>query len=496
MLHASPVAREFRPVTHIVTLLSSIHSNLPQPPSHPKIMSKATNVLSHIKKNYDLTELTSRKPDIICYNLTKLSNMVSKCQPTGRLVCMLGETSGILEDHRRQLAYFEMTDTNLPSDLTMKDVTLIMTRCRDVSIRFQASCVLGGPVKMIVHDGTVAISSNLKKYYPEVKLKKAPVIMKPNAFSEEKLARAKENLKLFKEGKVLVCEAIVKSNEYPSLLMSPINCRVARDDIEVRSKKSSSERKEKKVENKEEPVKSLCKGSGRLRSILNEHFGLIEFSIDGKVQYVIFDTYDLYLQSGVTAAGSKLSVDQVLKVGEEICFNAYEILPSNCVSWLANGVWRPSIKSPPKPVSYRDISKEKISVFEKVSETCASVLPALKPEKEELKEEEVAVQNEASEAAGDEDDDGGESLPKVLDQRVDVLGVSKFQENQAIVAVNLDKKKEVKCLVHLSQVRMEDRQVEDWEVLKRAKTIFLKARRDIESVLFQYQVKLPAFCSY
>ena len=172
--------KDFGPVTHLVTLISSVHSNLPQPPDHPKIVSKATNVLSQIKENYDLTELTRRKPDMICYNLPTLSKMVSHCRPTGRLVCMLGETSGVLEDHRRQLAYFEMADTNLPSDLTMKDVVLIMTRCRDVSIRFQASCVLAGPVKMIVHDGTVSISSNLKKYYPEVKLKKAPVIVKPN----------------------------------------------------------------------------------------------------------------------------------------------------------------------------------------------------------------------------------------------------------------------------------------------------------------------------
>ena len=181
-LHAIPVMKDFGPVTHLVTLISSVHSNLPQPPDHPKIVSKATNVLSQIKNNYDLTELTNGKPDIICYNLTRLNSLVSKCQPTGRLVCMVGDTSGILEDHRRQLAYFELTDTNLPSDLTMKDVALIMTRCRDVSIRFQASCVLAGPVKMIVHDGTVSISSNLKKYYPEVKLKKAPIIMKPNAF--------------------------------------------------------------------------------------------------------------------------------------------------------------------------------------------------------------------------------------------------------------------------------------------------------------------------
>ena len=131
--------------------------------------------------------------------------------------------------------------------------------------------------------------------------------------------------------------------------MSPKNHRVGREDAEVRIKRSSSVKKEKKIVNKEESVKSLCNGSGRLRSILNEHFGLIELSSEGKPQYVIFDTFDLYLQSGNTAAGSKLSVDRVLKVGDEICFNAYEIFPSYSVSWQANGVWRPSVISPPHP---------------------------------------------------------------------------------------------------------------------------------------------------
>ena len=96
-------------------------SSYPRDAMKGKIFCKATNVLSQIKENYDLTELTRRKPDMICYNLPTLSKMVSHCRPTGRLVCMLGETSGVLEDHRRQLAYFEMADTNLPSDLTMKD---------------------------------------------------------------------------------------------------------------------------------------------------------------------------------------------------------------------------------------------------------------------------------------------------------------------------------------------------------------------------------------
>merc|ERR1712098_558021 len=42
---------------------------------------------------------------------------------------------GILEDQQRGLAYFEVSDTNLPSVLNLKDIILVMSRCRDVAIR-------------------------------------------------------------------------------------------------------------------------------------------------------------------------------------------------------------------------------------------------------------------------------------------------------------------------------------------------------------------------
>ena len=76
-----------------------------------------------------------------------------------------------MEDRRRELAYFEKDDLNLPPELEMKDIVMVMTRCRDVTIRFQATQYLDGPVKMIVHDGIISISSNLERYYPELTTK-------------------------------------------------------------------------------------------------------------------------------------------------------------------------------------------------------------------------------------------------------------------------------------------------------------------------------------
>ena len=489
-LHATPVPPDFLPVTHLVTLISSLHSSLPEPNNLNPVFSRSIKVLSQVKENFDLMEFVRRKPEIICCNLTSLnpSKMVSNCKPSGRLVCMTSPHSGILEDHMRQLTYFEVTDTNLPSALTMKDVALIMSRCRDVAIRFQASNVLDGPVKMVVHDGTVAISSNLKKFYPEVKLKKSQIKLKPNSFSGDKLLRAKEAAELYKEGKVLVCEDIVESSEYPSLLLSSKSYHIIEDDPDKKSTRSVGE-------GREEQVKSICQGNGILNSILNEHFGLIEFSLDSRKSFCLFDTYDLYLAKGKTAAMLKLSVDRVVTKGQQISFNAYEISPRSSVPWLANGVWRSSLKTPPRPVLFTDISKEKISVFEKVSETCASVLPSLTFEDkvETVNHEDTSedVKGKLKEEADDEDKN--DSLPKVLDERVEVLRVTKSEQDFTIVTLQLESKEEVKCLVHLAHVWTDGRPVEvksGWRAFKRATSLNIKARRIFGNKQFDYQVKM------
>merc|ERR1719369_410329 len=122
---------------------------------------------------------------------------------------------------------------------------------------------------------------------------------------------------------------------------------------------------------KSEDVKCLVKHKGRVITILNDSFGLLVFSQESsKPNYCLFDTFDLYLEGGKSAAQSKKTVADVLKLDMEIYFHACEILPDSPVSWLATGVWRHESGSQPKPVAYRKITKEKISVFKKVAETC------------------------------------------------------------------------------------------------------------------------------
>jgi len=103
---------------------------------------------------------------------------------------------------------------------------------------------------------------------------------------------------------------------------------------------------------------------------------------NSKPTYCLFDTYDLYLEGdqGKTAASSKLTVSNVLSVDMEVNFHACRLLPpSSPVPWLATGIWRHSahLASSPAPVLPSSITREKVSVFRKVAETCAVFVSGL-----------------------------------------------------------------------------------------------------------------------
>merc|ERR1719318_2475573 len=225
---AVPVDGEDLPVSHIATAVSHIHNKMPLSDDTDRIVEAAREALTKIKEQKlpDLmTDLGSVKSQIISLDVNNKSKAkdpnVIDCFPTGRLVCMFDENAGIMEDHRRELAYFEKGDLNLPGELEMKDIVMVMTRCRDVTIRFQATHALDGPVKMIVHDGTIAISSNLERYFPEVEVKKTKMSMKPNSFTPEKVSRAKVAVELYKVDKILTPDYIIDSGEFKSTLVKP-----------------------------------------------------------------------------------------------------------------------------------------------------------------------------------------------------------------------------------------------------------------------------------
>jgi len=195
--------------------------------------------------------------------------------------------------------------------------------------------------------------------------------MKPNSFTSEKITRAKAAVKLYKVDKILTPDYIIDSGEFVSTL------RPKRYTSSSNSTQASAAIQKKQLKLVSAPssvqaVKSLVKCSGKVKAILNDNFGLLEFyQDDANISYCLFDTFDLYLEGSKTAAQSKLTVANVLALDMEVCFHACEISPGSSVPWLANGVWRPDTDTHPKPVPHSKISKEKVAVFMKVAESCS-----------------------------------------------------------------------------------------------------------------------------
>ena len=68
---------------------------------------------------------------------------------------------------------------------------------------------------------------------------------------------------------------------------------------------------------------------------------------------------------------------------------------------LATGVWRPEKASQPKPVAYGKITKEKISVFKKVAETCSVLVSGDLVSKAKQSDEVEIVEMENTEEGSD-----------------------------------------------------------------------------------------------
>jgi len=381
---------------------------------------------------------------------------------------------------------------------------------------------------LIVHDGTVTISSNLDKYHPEIKLKAAKVNLKPNSFSQDKILRATEAVENYQADKILSIDSILGSSEFPSLLMKSRKYGVLICDNS--SNESSSKEEERLPNQSESSVKSIRNTPGKLKSILNENFGLIEFfSLSGEKSFCLFDTYDLYLEKRNTAAKRKVPLEKVLLTGDEVIFNACEVCPRSCVPWLANGVWKSDLANPPDPVPFEEISKEKLAVFEKVADTCALVLPSMDNfvdnRHDVIKEENMELQNmdcgnnssvsEAQDANVKHEDENnnegilmndGEEVDRTGDELLD-LTVNLHESDGEIIFPDEDKRdfaiikfncvddesgSKVDILAHFSRIWLMDRPmnstINDWDLLRNYGILNLQAHRVTGFQGFKYQL--------
>ena len=490
---AVPVSPDLSPVTHIVTSISCVHQTLSHDqPGQQQIITNTTRILTKIKTEHSLTEFSRSDQVMLYFSVISRSSVVVDCAPSGRLVCMIDKRCGILETQDRELAYFEMRDTNLPSSLSVKQAVEVMARCRDVGIRFQASRALSGPVKLIVHDGSVAISSNLDKYHPEIKLKQPNVKLGPRSFSKDKLERAKVAVEVYKNNKILSIEKVLQFSA--DRKEDEVDSSSGSHDVEENPDNSNHciESKEKKFKFNEEQksMKSIQNVEGKLKSILNENFGLIEFvSPDGKMScFCLFDTFDLYLDHLRPAAMKNITVDKFLVSGETLRFNAYEVCPSNMVAWLANGVWKESCATVPDPVPFNKISKDKIAVFSKVAETCSVLIG------KETSEAGSCLENKTSEL--EQESTPAEEILELEVTDLEVIPGKNFETGIFRLQFNGEK---IKMLAHSSRVWLWNHPMkptdEEWQLLAKSQSFRIKALKTSGEGDYDYMVntKLSIF---
>ena len=65
-------------------------------------------------------------------------------------------------------------------------------------------------------------------------------------------------------------------------------------------------------------AKNFANCKGEVISILNENFGLVEL----KGSFALFDTFDLYISQNTTAAEANKTIEDCVKVGQEMMVNA------------------------------------------------------------------------------------------------------------------------------------------------------------------------------
>jgi len=299
--------------------------------------------------------------------------------------------------------------------------------------------------------------------------------MGPRSFSKDKLERAKVAVEVYKNNKILSIEKVLQSSA--DRKEDEVDSSSGSHDVEENPDNSNhcieSKKKKFKFNEEQKSMKSIQNVEGKLKSILNENFGLIEFvSPDGKMScFCLFDTFDLYLDHLRPAAMKNITVDKFLVSGETLRFNAYEVCPSNMVAWLANGVWKESCATVPVPVPFNKISKDKIAVFSKVAETC-SVL---------IGKETSELEHESTQA---------EEILELEVTDLEVIPGKNFETGIFRLQFNGEK---IKMLAHSSRVWLWNHPMkptdEEWQLLAKSQSFRIKALKTSGEGDYDYMVQ-------
>ncbi len=123
--------------------------------------------------------------------------------------------------------------------------------------------------------------------------------------------------------------------------------------------------------------RDLIAVKGHVKVVLNENFAILcgcaddEESGGGVKYHCLFDTCDLYVSQDSTAADRSIPMQDVVKPGDEMTYNACLIDSDSMVSYLATAVWRSGERAfdvPPMPRSA--IQEEKVCNYKQVVVSC------------------------------------------------------------------------------------------------------------------------------
>ena len=195
---------------------------------------------------------------------------------------MIDDNSGVLKfdsgnSGMEKFCYFELTDLNLEKQAQLLDIVMILNRMNGIRVQFQARLVnANAKIQYVAHLNGVQIIGKLPNFMSHVKLKPPQVSRVQAGLQGEKVQRYKKANDVFAQGKFKSISDVLSSTRRG---------------------------------------KDYVKGVGYIKQLLNENFGIVEI---GK-HFALFDTFDLYVKDGTTAADTKKTVMDVLKTNDKVC---------------------------------------------------------------------------------------------------------------------------------------------------------------------------------
>ena len=196
------------------------------------------------------------------------------------LRCMIDDTSGVLKFDSggsvEKFCYFEFSDLNIEKPHQLLDIVMILNRMNGIRVQFQGRLVNAkNKIQYVAHLNGVQVVGKLPNFMSGIKLKSNPVSRIQAGLNGEKVQRYKKANEMFESGKFKSISDVLSST------------RRGNDYVQ---------------------------GIGYIKQLLNENFGIVEIGKD----FALFDTFDLYIKDGVTAADTNKKVGDVLKVNDKV----------------------------------------------------------------------------------------------------------------------------------------------------------------------------------